>query len=75
MRVRNNLLFVYEAAVPIFIIIICFKSDVLFPMAKLCIESGLGDATSSNPAVVLVYSVGRLTINISNALSFIEVIP
>ncbi len=69
LRFRNNLLFAYEAAVPIFIIIIWFKSDVLFPIAKLCIESHLDNATHSNPGGVLVCSVGRLTINFSNALS------
>ncbi len=66
----NNLLFVYEAAVPIFILIILFKSDVIFPMAKLCIQSGLDNATNSNSGVVIVCSVGRLTISFSNALSF-----
>ncbi len=75
MRYRNNLLFEYEATVPIIIIIIWLKSDVLFPMAKLCMETGLDDATNSNPAVVFVCSVGRLTINFTNALSFFTVIP
>jgi hypothetical protein len=50
-------------------------SDVLFQMAKLFMESGLDNATNSNPGVVLVCSVGRLTINFLNALSFFAVIP
>ncbi len=72
---RNNLLFAYERAVPIFIIMIWLKSDTFFPMAKLCMESGLDNATSSNPGVFLFCSVGRLTINFSNVLSFFTVIP
>jgi hypothetical protein len=75
LRFRNNLLFAYEAAVPILIIIICLKFDVYFPMVKLCMESGLDNATNSNPAVVLVCSVGRLTFYFSNALSSFTVTP
>ncbi len=70
MQFRNNIFFEYEATVPIFIIIIWLKSDVLFPMAKLCMESGLDNATYSNPAVVLVCSVVRLTINFTNGYLF-----
>ncbi len=66
MRLRNNGFFAYKGAVPIFIIMIWLKFDLLFPMAKLYIESGLDDATNSNPGVVLVCSVGRLTIDFSN---------
>ncbi len=51
------------------------KSNILFYMAKILVESGLYNATNSNLGVILVCSVGRLTINFSNALFFFAVIP